>query len=92
MICIQISLSIELRRTTKSRYRESFCRDITHPLADEPTGNLDHKNAIAIMDLMMSLQQESGTTIVIITHDKMVAGYAERVFELVEGELVLSIT
>jgi putative ABC transport system ATP-binding protein len=57
-------------------------------LADEPTGNLDHKNAVMIMDLLMSLQKESGVTVVIITHDAMVAGYAERKYELVEGELV----
>jgi putative ABC transport system ATP-binding protein len=56
-------------------------------LADEPTGNLDHKNAVMIMDLMMSLQKESGVTIIIITHDRMVAEYAEKRYELRDGEL-----
>lgn len=57
-------------------------------LADEPTGNLDHRNAHHIMELMMGLQRESGVTIVIITHDPAVAKYADEQFELMEGELV----
>jgi putative ABC transport system ATP-binding protein len=58
-------------------------------LADEPTGNLDHKNAVIIMDLLMSLQKESGVTVVIITHDAMVAEYAERKYELSDWNLIL---
>jgi putative ABC transport system ATP-binding protein len=56
-------------------------------LADEPTGNLDHKNAYIIMDLMMGLHKESGTTVIIITHDPVVANYAQQQFELIDGEL-----
>lgn len=66
----------------------AFVADLPIILADEPTGNLDHKNAVMIMDLLMSLQQESGVTVVIITHDAMVADYAEKKYELVDGELV----
>lgn len=56
-------------------------------LADEPTWNLDHKNAYLVMDLMMSLHQESGTTVIIITHDPAIAKYAQQTFELTDGEL-----
>lgn len=57
-------------------------------LADEPTGNLDHRNAHHIMELMMELQRESGVTIIIITHDSAMAKYADRQFELSDGELL----
>lgn len=57
-------------------------------LADEPTGNLDHTNAIAIMDLMMSLQKDSKTTIIIITHDPQVAAYAQIQYKLEDGKLL----
>lgn len=57
-------------------------------LADEPTGNLDHSNAIMIMDLMISLQKASGTTIIIITHDPQVAAYAQTQYTLKDGKLI----
>ena len=57
-------------------------------LADEPTGNLDHTNAVMIMDLMISLQQDANTTIVIITHDPQVAAYAQIQYTLQDGKLV----
>jgi putative ABC transport system ATP-binding protein len=56
-------------------------------LADEPTGNLDHRNAVMIMDLMMQLHQELGTTVVIITHDPAVASYAQTQYVLTDGLL-----
>lgn len=56
-------------------------------LADEPTGNLDHSNAVMIMDLMMRLQKESGITIIIITHDPSVAQYADIQYHLEAGKL-----
>ena len=57
-------------------------------LADEPTWNLDHTNAVMIMDLMMHLQQESKTTIIIITHDPQVAQYADLQYTLTDGKLI----
>lgn len=57
-------------------------------LADEPTGNLDHRNAVHIMELMMELQRESGVTIIIITHDVAMANYASEQYELHEGQLL----
>ncbi len=59
-------------------------------LADEPTGNLDHTNAVLIMDLMMKLQQESDTTIIIITHDPQVAKYADIQYTLNNWKLITS--
>ncbi len=59
-------------------------------LADEPTGNLDTKSGAEIMDLLLSLNRERGTTLVIVTHDPEIAALAQRVIHirdgLIEGE------
>lgn len=56
-------------------------------LADEPTGNLDSKNGLEVMDLMVKLNEE-GTTIVMVTHSNRDAGYAHRVINLFDGHVV----
>ncbi|MBE7096720.1 ABC transporter ATP-binding protein [Bacillus cereus] len=56
-------------------------------LADEPTGNLDRKTGEEIMDLLLQLNEE-GRTIIIVTHDIEVANKCNRIIELVDGEIV----
>jgi len=56
-------------------------------LADEPTGNLDSKNAQLVMDLLDALH-EQGSTIVMVTHDPRFAGRAERQVSLFDGRIV----
>jgi putative ABC transport system ATP-binding protein len=56
-------------------------------LADEPTGNLDSKNADAIMRLLATLHQ-AGATICMVTHDPRYVGYARRIVELLDGRVV----
>lgn len=60
-------------------------------LADEPTGNLDSKNGIEVMELLKQLHAD-GTTIVMVTHSQRDAGYAERVINLFDGQVVSSIS
>ena len=56
-------------------------------LADEPTGNLDSHTGGEIIELLKQLRIEKQTTLVIATHDAKVAAHAERVIELVDGQI-----
>jgi len=56
-------------------------------LADEPTGNLDSKNGIEVMNLLTELNK-AGTTIVMVTHSMRDAGYAHRVINLFDGQVI----
>lgn len=54
-------------------------------LADEPTGNLDSQSGKEIMDLLLKLNQQQKTTIVLVTHDPTVATHAQRIVQLFDG-------
>ena len=56
-------------------------------LADEPTGNLDSSSGQEVMDLLLSLNREKGTTLVIVTHDPKIADQPIRVIHLKDGLL-----
>jgi len=58
-------------------------------MADEPTGNLDSANGKQVLDLLISLNREEGTTLVLVTHDRELASHANRVITLKDG-LVIS--
>ncbi len=57
-------------------------------VADEPTGNLDHASAEAILTLFRRLQRERGKTIVMVTHDPNAAAYGTRIVRLDKGRLL----
>ena len=54
-------------------------------LADEPTGSLDEKNKKELSELLLKLRKEYGQTILLVTHDKELAGIADRIIEIKDG-------
>ncbi|MCS7314158.1 MAG: ABC transporter ATP-binding protein [Bryobacterales bacterium] len=64
---------------------------VNHPailLADEPTGNLDSQNSAAVLSILRDLNERLGQTILLITHDPVVASYAHRVVRMLDGRIV----
>ena len=57
-------------------------------LADEPTGSLDHATGAAVMDLMLQLNREQGTTLVLVTHDRSIAAQCARILTIEAGRLL----
>ncbi|HET7631828.1 MAG TPA: ABC transporter ATP-binding protein [Gemmatimonadaceae bacterium] len=66
----------------------AFCNEPRILFADEPTGNLDSDTGHRIVDLLEGLNRESGTTIVLVTHDAALAARAQRVIRLADGVVV----
>lgn len=56
--------------------------------ADEPTGNLDSHTSAEVMDLMKKVVREQNQTLVMVTHDNHLAGFADRVFHIIDGKIV----
>ncbi len=57
-------------------------------LADEPTGNLDSRTSIEIMEILQELNQEHGLTVVIVTHEPDIAQFAKRALEFRDGKMI----
>ena len=74
------------------RQRVAIARSLANEpqllLADEPTGNLDSESAARILDLLKSLHASRGMTLVVVTHDPAVAGFARRILRMSDGRIV----
>lgn len=57
-------------------------------MADEPTGNLDSENGRQVLDMLLSLNRDEGTTLVLVTHDRELASSADRRVTLKDGRMV----
>ena len=56
-------------------------------LADEPTGALDSKSGVAVMELFKKLNEEDGVTVIMITHDANIASHARTIYHIFDGEI-----
>ncbi|GBC60283.1 ABC transporter ATP-binding protein [Desulfonema ishimotonii] len=74
------------------KQRVAICRALINApeiiFADEPTGNLDSENSDAILRLLLSLRQEQGVTLVLVTHSPEIAEMADRVITLRDGRII----
>jgi len=57
-------------------------------LADEPTGSLDSKNSMILLEILLELCKDKGSTIVIVTHDMKIAGMTQRTIPMLDGIIV----
>lgn len=74
------------------KQRCAICRALINDpriiFADEPTGNLDSVNGAAVLELLLELQRERGTTLLLVTHSQDIALRADRVITLKDGRIV----
>lgn len=72
--------------------RVAIARALVHGpkllLADEPTGNLDLRTGAKVIDILFNLNDETGSTLLLVTHDEVIARRCQRVLRLQEGKLV----
>lgn len=66
----------------------SLVNDAPLLLADEPTGNLDTKTSVEIMELLVRLNREAGITLVLVTHEPDIASYSRRIIRFLDGRVV----
>ena len=66
----------------------AFATEPTVLFADEPTGNLDSRTGSTVMEIMFDLNRSSSTTLMLVTHDKALAGRCERMLSLDAGLLI----
>lgn len=66
----------------------SLYQDAGYILADEPTGNLDYNNGINVMKIFEKIHSTTGKTIIMVTHDEEMAGYADRIVRMKDGKIV----
>ena len=57
--------------------------------ADEPTGELDTNTAVSIGEILRDVARERGATVIVATHDLILAEISDRIVELVDGQIVL---
>jgi putative ABC transport system ATP-binding protein len=60
-------------------------------LADEPTGSLDQKNGLKIMEILKELNRQ-GKTIIMVTHDQELSNYATKIIKIVDGKITDKLT
>ena len=70
-----------------SRWLELLVNDPALILADEPTGNLDSRTSVEVMEIFQRLNRERGITLVLVTHEPDIAQYAQRIVVFKDGKI-----
>ncbi|HEX3280935.1 MAG TPA: ATP-binding cassette domain-containing protein, partial [Pyrinomonadaceae bacterium] len=65
----------------------SLVNDPALILADEPTGNLDSRTSVEVMEIFQRLNRERGITLILVTHETDIAEYADRVITFMDGRI-----
>lgn len=60
-------------------------------IADEPTGNLDSKNSKELMNVLQRLNKENGITVIVVTHDPLIASYSSRMLYIEDGKIKIQL-
>ncbi len=83
---------LPLKLSGGERQRAAIARSLANRpailLADEPTGNLDSRNSVHVMELLLRLRAEHDATLVMVTHDRELASHAARVVQIKDGTIV----
>ena len=83
-----------LRLSGGEQQRVGIARALSHNpniiIADEPTGNLDHDTEVKIMDILQKLAHEENKCVIVVTHSKSVAAYADELWGLNKGNLIFT--
>jgi len=66
----------------------AFANDPELVIADEPTGNLDSKTGKKIMEILTNFHKKEGKTILVVTHDPLIANYSEEIINILDGQIV----
>ncbi len=93
---LELSYFVDRLPTTLSggqQQRVAMARALIHKpeivFADEPTGNLDEESSNEVIELLLSLQKSFSLTLVLVTHDRDVASYADRIVQMRDGKIVV---
>ena len=96
---ILIKVGLEHRLTHKpsqlsggERQRVAIARSLSNDpeviLADEPTGNLDSKTGIEVMEILKDLHKKEKKTVILVTHDQKLVKYSQRICYLMDGKII----
>jgi putative ABC transport system ATP-binding protein len=66
----------------------SLANDPAIILADEPTGNVDSKTSAMLIELLRRINQEKNATLIVVTHDPLIAAATNRVVQMLDGQIV----
>ena len=86
------ALHFPMQLSGGEQQRVAIARALVHSpklvLADEPTGNLDHNTGSSISNLLFKLNEEAGSTLIVVTHSETLANRCQRILRLQQGRLI----